>query len=219
VNPVDLSTHAETLACRARAAALQLAAVPHDQRVRAIRAMANGIRDDVQAILDSNARDVVQAQSSGLQAALVERLKLNEKRIDAMAHGVERIAEQPDPIGQIIESRTRADGLLIERRRVPIGVILFIYESRPNVTTDAAALCLKSGNAVILRGGKEASHCNGVLNSIIARALGEAALAPGCVQIVEFADRALVPLLLKQDKHIDLVIPRGGERPDPRRRR
>ena len=128
-----------------------------------------------------------------------------------MALGVEQIAEQVDPVGQIIEGYVRPNGLRIEKMRVPIGVVLFFYESRPNVTSDAAALCLKSGNAIILRGGKESIHSNRAIAEIIVAALIESNIDPGAVQLIESTDRAIVPPLLKLDKYIDLVIPRGGE--------
>src|SRR5687767_4269373 len=128
-----------------------------------------------------------------------------------MANSVEQIAAQVDPVGQTLEGYVRPNGLRIEKRRVPLGVVLFFYESRPNVTSDAAALCVKSGNAVILRGGKEAFHSNKAIVDIIAATLKDAKIDVAAVQLVESTDRALVPMLLKLDKHIDLVIPRGGE--------
>jgi glutamate-5-semialdehyde dehydrogenase len=214
----DPESYAHELARAARAAALRLVAVPHERRVDAIRRIALLLRENRAALLDANAHDVAHAHSAGVGQALLARLALDDARIESMAAGVERIANHPDPIGQTIESRMRPDGLKIERRRVPIGVILFIYESRPNVTTDAAALCLKSANAVILRGGKAAQHCNRALARIIEDALaserdpsGSAAGLTDAVQIVDHPDRTLVPALLHQDKHIDLVIPRGGE--------
>jgi glutamate-5-semialdehyde dehydrogenase len=147
-----------------------------------------------------------------LNPALIQRLTLNEKRIAAMADGIDQIAAQVDPVGQVIEGYVRPNGLRIQKTRVPLGVVLFFYESRPNVTSDAAALCIKSGNAIILRGGKEAFHSNQTIVQIIHSALR--AQDPGlshAVQLVESTDRSLVPLLLKLDRHIDLVIPRGGE--------
>jgi glutamate-5-semialdehyde dehydrogenase len=207
VNP-ELSQHATSLARAARTAGLALAVAPHDARSVAIRGIARGIRGDAEAILEANARDVAEAR---VAPAVLERLKLTPARVNQMADAVDRIAEQPDPIGQTIESRIRRDGLRIEKRRVPLGSVLFIYESRPNVTTDAAALCIKSGNAVILRGGKEALNCNRVLGRIIRSAVDDASLPGGAVQVVESIDRALLPLLLRQEKFIDLVIPRGGE--------
>src|SRR5262249_35877784 len=144
-----------------------------------------------------------------LAQPLIERLKLNDKKIDAMAESVRQIAGQTDPVGAVIEGYVRPNGLRIEKRRVPIGVILFFYESRPNVTSDAAALCIKSGNAVILRGGKEAFHSNQAIVRIIRQSLDEK--IKDAIQLFEWTDRTLVPQLLKLDKYIDLVIPRGGE--------
>jgi glutamate-5-semialdehyde dehydrogenase len=173
--------------------------------------IAAALRAQSHALIAANAQDITAAQQSDLAPALVERLKLNEKRVAAMADGVEQIAAQVDPVGQVIEGFNRPNGLHIEKVRVPIGVVLFFYESRPNVTSDAAALCIKSGNAVILRGGKEAFHSNRMIVQIIGSALKEAGIDPAAVQFVESTDRALVPHLLKLDRYIDLVIPRGGE--------
>src|SRR5947208_15608512 len=166
------------------------------------------MRAKKQQLSDANAKDIAAATKAELAPALIERLKLNEKRIESMAAGVEQIANQVDPVGQTIEGYVRPNGLRIEKRRVPLGVVLFFYESRPNVTSDAAALCIKSGNAVILRGGKEAFHSNRAIVRIIKESIGELADA---VQFIESTDRALVNQLLKLDKYIDLVIPRGGE--------
>src|SRR5208282_1989513 len=136
------------------------------------------------------------AKKADMQPVLIEGLKLNDKRINSMADGVEQIAAQIDPVGQIIEGYVRPNGLAIQKMRVPIGVILFFYESRPNVTSDAAALCLKSGNAVILRGGKESLNSNKAIGQIIAKAITESGLDPASVQMIESADRAIVPALL-----------------------
>ena len=155
--------------------------------------------------------DVAAAQKAEMNPALIERLKLNDKRLAAMADGVEQIAAQIDPVGQILEGYVRPNGLRITKMRVPIGVVLFFYESRPNVTSDAAALCIKSGNAIILRGGKESIHSNLAIAKIISKSLSESGIDPATVQLIESTDRALVPPLLKLDKYIDLVIPRGGE--------
>ena len=173
--------------------------------------MASGLRAAKAVLLEANARDVAAADAAGLTRPLIERLRIDEKRITAMAAAVEEISRQPDPVGQTIEATVRPNGLRVERRRVPIGVVLFLYESRPNVTADAAALCLKSGNAVILRGGKEAIHSNTAIARIVVEALAAAGLPAGAVQLVESTDRALVPVLLKQRDAIDLVIPRGGK--------
>jgi glutamate-5-semialdehyde dehydrogenase len=207
----DVQAYVEQLGRTARRAAGELVSLDGTTKVAALRAIATALRSNAPALLEANAKDLDAAREANLQQALVERLKLTEKRIAAMADSVEQIAQQADPVGQTLEGYVRPNGLRIEKRRVPLGVVLFFYESRPNVTSDAAALCIKSGNAVILRGGKEAFHSNRAIVQIIQRALGEAGLPAGSVQLVESTDRALVPHLLKLDKHIDLVIPRGGE--------
>src|SRR5882724_3473407 len=207
----DLKQYVETVGKNARRAAQQLATVSGATKIAALNRIAAAIRANKQQLIDANAKDIAAATKAELAPALIERLKLNEKRIESMAAGVEQIANQVDPVGQTIEGYIRPNGLRIEKRRVPLGVVLFFYESRPNVTSDAAALCLKSGNAIILRGGKEALHSNRAITGIIADALKAAEIDPAAVQLVEHTDRALVPHLLKLDRYIDLVIPRGGE--------
>ena len=177
----------------------------------ALARVAEGLRGATSALTDANAADVAAAKEAGLATNLIERLKLDQKRIHAMADAVEQIAAQVDPVGQIIEGSVRPNGLRVNKVRVPLGVVLFIYESRPNVTSDAAALCIKSGNAIILRGGKEALNSNRAVARIISDALAAADIDPAAVQLVQSTDRALVPALLKLDQYIDLVIPRGGE--------
>ena len=195
----------------ARRASHQLATLSGATRTKALRHLAASIRAARQSLLDANALDVSAAEQAGLAKPLIERLKLTDKRIAAMADGVEQIAAQVDPVGQTIEGYARPNGLRIEKIRVPIGVVLFFYESRPNVTSDAAALCLKSGNAVILRGGKESLNSNKAIGKIISSSLTESGIDPAAVQMIESADRAIVPALLKLNQYIDLVIPRGGE--------
>ncbi len=207
----DWKTYVETLGKAARRASRQLVTLDGATKTAALNQIAASIRQSAAALLEANARDIAAATSADLAPALIERLKLSEKRIGAMAAGVEQIAAQTDPVGQIIEGYVRPNGLRIQKVRCPLGVVCFFYESRPNVTSDAAALCLKSGNAIILRGGKEALHTNAAIARIIAAALKDAQIDPAAVQLVEHTDRALVPLLLKLDKYIDLVIPRGGE--------
>ncbi|MFL5327712.1 MAG: glutamate-5-semialdehyde dehydrogenase [Gemmataceae bacterium] len=165
-------------------------------------------RDDIEA---ANRRDLTAAADLQLTAAQIERLNFTPKRIDAMAAGVRAIAELQDPIGLILDSQIRPNGLKVEKVSVPLGVILFLYESRPNVTADAAALAVKSGNAIILRGGKEAQHSNRALHAILVEALRSAGLPVDAVQFVESTDREVVGHLLKLSRYIDLVIPRGGE--------
>ena len=207
----DWKPYVDGLAIAARRAARTLAAIDGAAKVHALHKTAAALRRDRQLILDANAVDLENARRAELAGPLVERLKLSEKKIDAMAAGVEQIAAQVDPVGRVLDGYVRPNGLRIEKRRVPLGVILFFYESRPNVTSDAAALCIKSGNAVILRGGKEALNSNRAIANVIAEALGSAGLDPASVQLIESADRTLVPYLLKLEKYIDLVIPRGGE--------
>jgi glutamate-5-semialdehyde dehydrogenase len=207
----DWKPYVEALGRSARKAAAQLAALNGSAKIAALRRVAAGIRQQKEALLAANAEDITAAQKADLAPALVERLKLNEKRINSMADGVDQIAGQTDPVGQILEGYVRPNGLRIQKRRVPLGVVLFFYESRPNVTSDAAALCIKSGNAVILRGGKEAFHSNRAIANIISDALKQENIDPAAVQLVDSTDRTLVPELLKLDRYIDLVIPRGGE--------
>jgi glutamate-5-semialdehyde dehydrogenase len=209
----DLRTYAESLAQRARRSAGTLASLEGSAKVEALMQIAGALRAGKEALLQANTLDITAAEQAGLAASLIARLQLTDKRIESMAAGVEQIAQQVDPVGQTLEGYVRPNGLRIEKRRVPIGVVLFFYESRPNVTSDAAALCIKSGNAVILRGGKEAFHSNRAIVAIIQQALknSRAGDLSHAVQFIENTDRALVPIILKLDKHIDLVIPRGGE--------
>lgn len=208
----DFKNYVEQLGRRAREASRRVAVLNGQARGGILRQIAASIRQGREELLAANAKDVQAAQQANLASAMVERLKLNDKRIAAMADGVEQIATQVDPVGQVIEGYVRPNGLRIQKVRVPIGVVLFFYESRPNVTSDAAALCLKSGNAIILRGGKEAFETNRAIVRMIHLALRTADESlVDAVQLVESTDRALVPLILKQDRTIDLVIPRGGE--------
>jgi glutamate-5-semialdehyde dehydrogenase len=207
----DLISYVEQLGQSARRASQQLVTLDGAAKNGALMRVSKALKSGQKQLVDENAKDVAAAEQAGMAPPLVARLRLNEKRIDAMADAVAKIAEQPDPVGQTLDGYVRPNGLRIEKRRVPLGVVLFFYESRPNVTSDAAALCLKSGNAVILRGGKEAFHSNRAIVQIVAAALKQANIDPAAVQVVDSTDRALVPHLLKLDKHIDLVIPRGGE--------
>ena len=207
----DLKIMAEAIGANARRAGLTLASVDSAARSAALGQMAVALRGYASLICAANAIDLEQAKAAGLAPAMIERLKLDVNKVAKMAQSVENIAAQPEPVGQTIDSHTRPDGLKISKLRVPLGVVLFFYESRPNVTSDAAALCLKSGNAVILRGGKEAMHSNRAIAAAIAEGLKHSLMDPAAVQLVNSTDRALVPLLLKLDKYIDLVIPRGGE--------
>jgi glutamate-5-semialdehyde dehydrogenase len=207
----DWKNIADQIGTTARRAALQLAATDGATRAAALHKIAGFIRQHSESICAANVVDLENARQSRLAPALAERLKLDPKKVAKMADSVDSIADQPEPVGQIIESHVRPDGLKIQKLRVPLGVVLFFYESRPNVTSDAAALCIKSGNAVILRGGKEALQSNLAIAKAITEGLTAADIDPAAVQMITSTDRALVPQLLKLDKSIDLVIPRGGE--------
>jgi len=207
----EMTALIEAMGRKARAAAHQLAATAGRVRNSALLAMADGIEAAQDQLLAANGLDVDQARQDELAPAMVSRLTLSPKKIAAMTQCVREVASQVDPVGQTIEAYDRPNGLRIEKRRVPIGVVGIIYESRPNVTTDAAALCLKSGNATILRGGKEVIHTNGVLADVIGKALASAGLSPDAVQIVGTTDRNAVKALVQAEGLVDLVIPRGGE--------
>ncbi len=203
--------HAAELTARARAAARRLARVPGAQKDEALFAIAAGIRQHHAAILEANREDRAAARAAGLPDALLDRLALDSGRLEGIASAVEEIAALPDPVGEGTEVRRRPNGLRVERVRAPLGVVLAIYEARPNVTIDAAALCLKSGNACILRGGREALRSNLALAEVVAEALAGTGLPPDCVQVLDRPDRELLLALLQRHGEIDLAIPRGGE--------
>ena len=211
VAEVELEKYVAELAQQARAAASLLASTTAGQRTTALEAIAAAIREDAERIEAENQTDLAAAEKNGLSPAMLDRLRLDGPRIEKVARVVDEIAAQPDPVGRIIDGWVLPDGVRIEKRRVPLGVVAIIFESRPNVTSDAAALCVRSGNACILRGGKEAIHSNLALGRAVTRGLEQAGLPRHAVQVIDTTDRALVPLLLSQDKYIDLVIPRGGE--------
>jgi glutamate-5-semialdehyde dehydrogenase len=192
---------------QARAAAYQLAQLSSDEKNAILRAMAVAIRERAPEILAANALDLSAGREKGLSAAMLDRLLLDEKRLEAMAAGVEQVATLPDPVGQVLDAWERPNGLRIEQIRVPIGTIGIIYESRPNVTADAAVLCFKTGNATILRGGSEAIHSN----VAIAAALAEAGAPDHTIQLIPFTDRESVAVLAGMDQWLDLIIPRGGK--------
>ena len=176
-----------------------------------LKAIVSQIRNQIPAILRSNKRDLTYAAATGLSQVLTERLTLSEKRIEQMVDGVNDIIELRDPVGSVIGRTIRPNGLLIEKMRVPLGAVGIIYESRPNVTIDAAALCLKSGNAVLLRGGSEAINTNKKLVAVIKSALENVNLPPGCVEFIDTIDRTAVLEMLRQEKYLDVVIPRGSQ--------
>lgn len=200
----------EELGRRAKEAALQLAVVNTESKNRALEEMADALRTRQEEILEANEEDRKAGRESGLSAALMDRLTLNEKRIEEMAVGLLEVAALPDPVGEIISGWRLPNGLEIQKVRVPLGVVGIIYEARPNVTVDAAGLCVKSGNAVILRGSSSAFRSNRVLTEIIADAAEEAGLPAGCIQLVPLADRESARELMRLRDYLDVLIPRGG---------
>ena len=196
---------------RARAASRDLARADTASKNRALLAMAAEIRARSKAILQANAADVAKVKSSGSDAAFVDRLTLNARLVEQMAEGVEEVARLPDPVGEISERVRRPTGIEVAKMRVPIGVIGIIYESRPNVTADAAALCVKAGNACILRGGSEALASNGAIAECVRAGLRSAGLPEDAVQLVATADRAAVGELITMTEHVDILVPRGGK--------
>lgn len=207
----DAQTLIADMGARARTAAIVLAGLPTEAKAAGLRAAAAAIRADSDAILDANDRDVEAGAANGLSGALLDRLRLDPARLEGAAAGVEAVAALADPVGAVIDSSERPNGLRLSRVRVPIGVIGIIYESRPNVTADAAALCVMSGNAAILRGGSEAAHSNRAIHAAFARGLTEAGLPADAVQLVPTTDRAAVGAMLMADGAIDLIVPRGGK--------
>jgi glutamate-5-semialdehyde dehydrogenase len=207
----DLVQLVTAIAQRARAASLVLATAPTEQKNAALARLAELLPASTDALLAANARDLAAAKEHNLTGAQVDRLTLNPKRIAQMAEGVRQVAALPDPVGEELDRTVRPNGLDIRRIRVPIGVIGIIYEARPNVTIDCAVLCLKSGNAAILRGGKEIFHTNTALAALVADALAKAGLPPDAVQLIPTTDRAALDTLLKLDSLIHCIIPRGGE--------
>src|SRR5438270_680012 len=197
---------------RAKAAARTLALSPAAQRDKALDVMAQAIRDSEAAILSASAEDVAEAKASGATVAFVDRLSLDAKRVAAMADGIEIVRDLADPVGAVTESWTRPNGMIIERVRVPLGVVGVIYESRPNVTADAAVLCLKAGNAVILRGGSESFRSTRAIHAALAAGLRAANLPEDAIQLVPTRDRAAVGLMLGGlDGTLDVIVPRGGK--------
>ncbi|HEY6200097.1 MAG TPA: glutamate-5-semialdehyde dehydrogenase [Candidatus Binatia bacterium] len=195
----------------AKAASRGLARLSSSVKNRALLAMAEGIERQSEFLLKENKKDVDQATKAKLSSALVDRITLNPSRIQGMAKGLRDVAALPDPVGEVIKMWRRPNGLQVGRMRIPLGVIAIIYEARPNVTADAAALCVKSGNAVILRGGSEAHHSNRAIGAVLQEACAAAGVPEGALQVAESKDRGLVHELLQLEDYIDLVIPRGGE--------
>ncbi len=208
--PADLGAHVRDLCKAAREASAALARAPTAVKDRCLRALAAAIRQRSAELLDANARDVERARREGLDRAALDRLMLTPKTIESMATGVEQVAQLADPIGAIDGVRSMPSGIRVGRMRVPLGVIGIIYESRPNVTVDAAALCIKSGNATVLRGGSEAIESNRALAHLVADALEQAQLPRAAVQMIDTTDRAAVGHLITLPEYIDVIVPRGG---------
>ncbi len=177
-----------------------------------LNAITRRLREESDAVRRENEKDLANAKKAGISAVLLDRLTLNEKRIGQMIAGVKDVIALPDPVGEIVGRKRRPNGLVIEKVRVPLGAVGIIYESRPNVTVDAAVLCLKAGNAVLLRGGSEAIHSNAKLVEIIRKSLKDVGLPAGCVEFIDTPDRKAVAVMLKQDRYLDIIIPRGSQK-------
>ena len=199
------------MGAKARTAAHALAVLDTEVKNKILRAMADGLRQHEAAILEANALDIAAGEKNGLTSAMLDRLRLDAKRLDAIATGVEEVAELADPVGEVMESWERSNGIRFEQVRVPIGVIGIIYESRPNVTSDAAVLCLKSGNATILRGGSEAIHSNKAIANALQTGGESAGLPENAIQLIPFTDRESVAVMSGMDQWLDVIIPRGGK--------
>jgi glutamate-5-semialdehyde dehydrogenase len=208
---MDVTTVVQTKARAAREAARQLALCSTRTKNDALLQMARGLEEKTAAILEANRADVDRTRAAGATRAFLDRLTLTDARIETMASGLREIAALPDPVGETVEAWRRPNGIEIARVRVPLGVIGFIYESRPNVTVDAAGLCVKSGNAVILRGGSEAIDSNALIAAVLAKAVEKVGAPADAIQFIDVTDRAAVAAMLTQDGLIDLIVPRGGE--------
>ncbi|HEX6963376.1 MAG TPA: glutamate-5-semialdehyde dehydrogenase [Lacipirellula sp.] len=207
----DLPEYCRAVARRAKAAAAQMATLHSGLKIQWLHRSAELLRQNVAAVERANAEDLAAAPGYGLTPAEIDRLKLNASRIESIAVALEEVAQIRDPIGRVIDSTVRPNGLRIDKIRVPLGVVFFIYESRPNVTADAAAICVKAGNAVILRGGKEAIHSSRAIVEFLQQAASETGLPADAVQLVGTIDRAAVGEFLGMPEYIDVAIPRGGE--------
>jgi glutamate-5-semialdehyde dehydrogenase len=208
---LNVRDYMQGLGRAARAASRAMAKAPTSPKNQALAAIAAAIRRDAATIMAANAEDVAAARAAGLEPAMLDRLTLSDKAIATMAEGLEQIAALPDPIGEISDLKFRPTGIQVGRMRVPLGVIGIIYEARPNVTVDAAGLCLKAGNAAILRGGSEAIRCNRALAALVHEGLRSAGLPEAAVQVVETTDRAAVGELITMKDYVDIIVPRGGK--------
>ena len=208
---MDMGQKIRQLAIAVKSASRQLADTPTDEKNRALLAMAAGLRRRAGFLQEKNRLDLEKGCERGLSAAMIDRLRLSDKVIAAMAAGLEEVAAFPDPVGEVVRMWRRPNGLQVGRMRIPLGVVGMIYESRPNVTADAAGLCLKAGNGVILRGGSEAFNSNLAILEVLQEALAETAIPVEAVQVVPFVERQAINHLLECEEEIDLIIPRGGE--------
>lgn len=208
---MDMANQMQELAKAAQLASRQIATLSSGVKNELLIAMATALEQAEEELQRENEKDLQQARDNGMAAAMVDRLALDSERIKGMADGLREVAALPDPVGEVTGMWLRPNGIQVGRQRIPLGVIGIIYESRPNVTADAAGLCLKSGNAVILRGGSEALHSNRAIGAILQRALADFGLPAAVLQVVTTSDRSAVSELLKQEDYIDLIIPRGGE--------
>ncbi|HBT20425.1 MAG TPA: glutamate-5-semialdehyde dehydrogenase [Peptococcaceae bacterium] len=200
----------EVMGIKAKEASRILASAPSNQKDAALESMAKALREGANMILEANSKDMEAGREKGLSKAMLDRLLLTPERIEEMAKGLEALIALPDPVGKIDSMWTRPNGLQIGKMRVPLGVIGIIYESRPNVTVDASGLCIKTGNAVILRGGSEAFNSNVAIAGVISSALGKVGLPEEAIQLVKTTDREAVNIMLKMNKYLDVLIPRGG---------
>ena len=208
---MDIKTYMQTVGRQARTASRAVAAATTGAKNTALLAMAAEIRARKAELLAANQRDLEEARANGLEPSMIDRLTLSEKGIEAMAQGLEQVAALPDPVGEVTDMKRRPSGISVGKMRVPLGVIGIIYEARPNVTADAAALCLKSGNAAILRGGKEALHSNQAIAGCVRAGLAEAQLPEHAIQVIETTDRAAVGELITMPQFVDVIVPRGGK--------
>jgi glutamate-5-semialdehyde dehydrogenase len=208
---MNIESYIAQIVKNAKTASRNIASANATLKNTALNHIAEGIISSTTKLKAENEKDVIPAQKAGLSEAIIDRLRLTDYRIKSMVEGIKQIISLPDPVGDVIWERIRPNGLQIQKVRVPIGVIVIIYESRPNVTADAAALCLKAGNAVILRGGKESIYSNIAIYKLLTSALEKTGLNKHCIQLVEVIEREAIDYLLKADKYVDVVIPRGGE--------
>ena len=211
MTPEEIHSAIYQMGKNARSAALALAQLTSAEKSTILKAMAQGLRDASPSILAANTQDISAGEAKDLSDSMLDRLRLDSARIEAIAGGIDQVADLPDPVGEQIEQIDRPNGISISKVRVPIGVIGIIFESRPNVTSDAAVLCLKSGNATILRGGSEAIHSNNAIAKALQTGGEKAGLPSGAVQLIPFTDRESVKVLAGMDQYLDVIIPRGGK--------